>query len=138
MIHITDAVSFDEQEISERFVRAAGPGGVNTRRHATGVELRIDLARSSLPQEVKDRLIAIGGRHVTSTGVLIVAARADRSQVQNRVAAHASLLALLERASSVPSPRRPTSPGAAVRRRRLVAKERRSAVKRSRSERDDS
>jgi ribosome-associated protein len=136
MIHITDAVTLDEREVKERFVRASGPRGVNVDKDATGVELRLDLARSSLPQDVKDRLIAIGRRHLTSTGVLMVVARADRSQVQNRSAAHARLLALLARAAIPAVERKPTTPTAATRRKRQVAKERRSAVKRSRGQRD--
>jgi ribosome-associated protein len=137
MIHITDAVTLDEREVKERFVRAAVPRGVNVNKDATGVELRLDLARSSLPQGVKDRLLAIGRRHVTSAAVLIVVARAGRSQVQNRSAAHARLLALLERAATPPAERKPTAPTAATRQKRLVAKERRSAVKRARHQRDD-
>jgi ribosome-associated protein len=74
---------------------------------------------------------------VTSAGVLIVVARADRSQLQNRSAAHARLLALLERAARPDASRRPTTPSAATRRTRSSAKQRRSAVKRSRSTRDD-
>ena len=137
MIHITDTVAFDEGEIGERFVRAIGPGGINGDRDATAVELRLDIPKSSLPHEVKERLMALGGRHVTSAGVLVVVARADRSQVQNRSAAHARLLALLERAAKPPASRRPTTLTAATRRKRLSAKQRQSAVKRSRSRRDD-
>lgn len=137
MIHVTDAVAFDEREIGERFVRAIGPGGLNGDRDATAVELRLDIPKSSLPREVKDRLIALGGRHVTSAGILVVVARADRSQVQNRSAAHARLLALLERAAKPPASRRPTALTAATRRKRLLAKQRQSAVKRSRSRREN-
>lgn len=137
MIHITDTVTFDEREIRARFVRTAGPRGVNPNKDATGVELRVNLARSSMPREVKDRLIAIAGRHVTNTGVLIVVGRADRSQAQNRSAAYARLLQLLERAASPPAKRRPTRPSPVAKRKRLVAKERRSDVKRTRSTRAD-
>ena len=89
MIHITDTVAFDEREIGERFVRADGPGSINEDRDATAVELRLDIPRSSLPREVKDRLIALGDRHVTRAGILVVVARADGSQLHNRAAAHA-------------------------------------------------
>ena len=80
---------------SENALFGIGPGGLNGDRDATAVELCLDIPKSSLPQEVKARLIALGGRHVTSAGILVVVARADRSQVQNRSAAHARLLALL-------------------------------------------
>jgi ribosome-associated protein len=137
MIHVTDIIVFDEHEIHERFVRTAGPGGANIDRDAIGVELRVDIAASSLPEDVKKRLVAIAGRQVTSAGELVVVARADRSQPQNRAAAHARLLRLLERAATSPTPRRPTTPTSASRRLRVEAKERRSAVKRSRRRRDN-
>jgi ribosome-associated protein len=137
MIHITDTVAFDESEVSERFVRAVGPRGVNVRKDATGVELRLDIPRSSLPDDVKERLSAAGGRHVTTAGVLIVVGRATRSKVQNRSAAHARLLALVAGAATAPAKRRPTRLSSATRRQRVLAKERHSAVKRTRSRRDD-
>lgn len=137
MIHITDTVAFDEREIRERFVRSAGPRRTNVDRDATAVELRLDISRSSLPRDVKERLITMGGRRVTNAGVLVVAGRADRSQLQNRSAAHARLFALLERAATPPTRRRPTRIALATRRKRLVSKERRSSLKRSRSRRED-
>jgi ribosome-associated protein len=133
MIHVTETVALDEHEIQERCVRAMGPRRQNVNRDATAVELRLDVARSSLPQEVKSRLIAIGGRHVTSDGVLVVVGRLDRSQVRNRAAAHARLYALVERAAKPPKKRKATRLSPAAQQKRMVAKERQSAVKRSRS-----
>jgi ribosome-associated protein len=69
MIHITDTIVLDDREIKERFVRATGPGGQNVQKEATAVELRVDLGRSLLPPDVKERLIALAGRHVTTDGV---------------------------------------------------------------------
>lgn len=136
MIHINDMTVFDEGEIAERFVRSAGPGHKNIDRDATAVELRLDIRRSSLPQDVKERLVALAGRHVTAEGVLVVVSRADSSQARNRDTARARLLTLLKRASIAPKPRKPTRIGATIRRERLVAKQRRSAIKRERSGRD--
>ena len=138
MIHLTDTTVFDEGEITERFVRSAGPGHKNTDRDATAVELRLDIPQSSLPQDVKERLIASAGRHVTADGVLVVVSRADRSQARNRDTAHARLLTLVKRASMAPRPRKPTTIGAEIKHDRLVAKQRRSAVKRARRGGDDS
>jgi ribosome-associated protein len=137
MIHITDTIVLNEREIRERFVRATGPGGQNIDKDATAVELRVDIGRSSLPSELKERLIAIAGRHVTTDGVLMVVSRAHRSQAQNRDAARARLLSLLERAAKPPKKRKATKPRAAAREERLVSKKRHSAVKRSRSGRDE-
>ena len=138
MIHITDTVAFEEREIEERFVRAAGPRGTNPDRDATAVELRFDIQKSSLPRDVKDRLIALGGRHVTGAGVLVVVARADRSQLHNRTTAHERLFSLLERAARSPVKRRPTSVPPVEHLSRLIGNRRQGAVKRARRKhRDD-
>ena len=75
MIHITDTVVLNEREIRERFVRATGPGGQNIDKDVTAVELRVDIGKSSLPSDLKERLIAMAGRHVTTDGVLMVVSR---------------------------------------------------------------
>ena len=137
MIHITETTLFDDREIRERFVRSAGAGNKNVNSDATAVELRLDIVRSALPADVKERLIAIGGRHVTADGVLVVVSRADPSQARNRGTARARLLTLLSRASIPPKERKPTVVSPGVRHERLIAKERKSAVKRARSARDD-
>ena len=72
MLKITDAIALEDREIKERFVRAMGPNGQNSDRDATAVELRFDVTRSSLPTIVKERLIALGGKHVTRDGILVV------------------------------------------------------------------
>ena len=136
MTHITDMTVFDEAEIAERFVRSAGPGHKNIDRDATAVELRLDIRRSALPRDVKERLIALAGRHVTADGVLVVVSRADSSQARNRESARARLLMLVQRACIAPTPRKPTTIGAEIRHERLVEKQRHSAVKRARSGRD--
>jgi len=137
MIQVTDTITLDDREIHERFVRATGPGGQNVNKDATAVDLRIDIGRSSLPSDVKERLTALAGRHVTTDGVLVVVSRAHRSQAQNREAAHARLVALLKRAAKPPKKRKATKPSPARRQERLVSKHRQSAVKRSRSRRDE-
>jgi ribosome-associated protein len=133
MLHITDTIALDDRDIKERFVRATGPGGQNIDKDATAVELRVDLGRSPLPSDLKQRLTALAGRHVTTDGVLVVVSRVRRSQAQNRDAARARLVALLTRAARPPKKRTATRPGPAAREKRLVSKKRHSAVKRARS-----
>ena len=70
-IAITPAIALDERELDERFVRASGPGGQNVNKVATAVELRFDVAASSLPPDVKARLAAIAGSRMSSRGVLL-------------------------------------------------------------------
>src|SRR5436189_5218496 len=126
MIHVTNTVVLDEREIDERFVRASGPGGQNVNKVATAVELRFDVRSSSLPADVKERLIELAGHRMTMNGVLLLDSREHRTQAQNREAARARLIALLQQAARRPTIRRPTKPRAAAREKRPASKKQRS------------
>jgi len=129
MIPVVDDIAIEDREVHERFVRAAGARGQNARREATAVELRFDVGASLLPLEVKDRLRLLAGRTITSGDILIVTSRANRSLEDNRKAARARLLALLQRAATPPAARLRTGIGREAREERLSQKRRHAFVK---------
>jgi ribosome-associated protein len=137
MIEITDTLSIDDREVEERFVRASGPGGQNVNKVSTAVQLRFDVDASSLPAEIKTRLIAISGSRMTTEGVLVIDAREHRTQGQNREAARVRLVEMIKQAARRPKKRTPTRPGRAAKEKRLTSKKRRAAVKAGRGQASD-
>lgn len=130
MLQVTSTIAIAEDEISESFMRASGPGGQHVNTTASAVELRFDAAASpNLPEDMRERLRGLAGQRMTRDGVIIIRADARRSQALNRADALERLLALLREAAVRKRVRRPTRPTLASTRRKRDAKVRRSAVK---------
>ena len=134
---IAPGIVVEPGELSERFVRASGPGGQNVNKVATAVELNFNVAASSLPADMKARITRLAGKRMTSDGILMIDSRAYRTQAQNREAARERLLAFLTIAAVRPRPRRKTRVTKASKVKRLVAKKHRSTVKAARHAKDD-
>jgi ribosome-associated protein len=133
-IIISDEAVIRDEDLTETFVRASGPGGQNVNKVASAVQLRFDAAHAGgLSERVRVRAIKLAGQRATKDGVIIIEASRFRSQEQNRTDARQRLTALIAKAAEPPpKPRKKTKPSKGAIERRLKAKAGRSTVKKMR------
>jgi ribosome-associated protein len=134
MLQITPSLHLDPGELTFEFIRASGPGGQNVNKVATAVQLRFDvLHSSSLPTELKVRLLKAAARRISKDGILMIEAKRFRTQEQNRQDALQRFLEILRKASAKPKTRKKTRPSKASKEKRLQSKRLRSKTKLGRS-----
>ena len=129
MLFISRSIRIPEREIELSAVRASGPGGQHVNKVSSAVHLRFDIRRSSLPEDCKQRLLALPDRRISKDGVIVIKAQRFRDRDKNRVDALERLRALVRQAVSVSRKRIPTRVSARVRQRRLDEKVRRGQTK---------
>ncbi len=126
-------LTIDESEVTVTAVRAQGAGGQNVNKVSSAIHLRFDIGASSLPEAVKQRMLALADARITRAGVVVIKAQNHRSQDLNRMEAFSRLHELLELASHVPKARRATRPTRSSQVQRLDNKRLRGTVKALRS-----
>jgi ribosome-associated protein len=122
-------IAIDEAEVDISAIRAQGAGGQNVNKVSSAIHLRYDIPASSLPADVKERLLALRDKRITAEGVLVIKAQSHRTQDMNRLDAYARLQDIVQSVALAPKPRRATRPTRASKERRLQAKSQRSAIK---------
>jgi ribosome-associated protein len=133
MIHITNRIAINENEIREEFIQASGPGGQNVNKVASAVQLRFNVVNSpSLPEDIRKRVISIAGKRLSSEGYLIITARRFRDQHKNRADALKRLEQILRKAGEIEKPRIKTKPSRISKIKRIEAKRHRSDIKKIR------
>jgi ribosome-associated protein len=136
MLIVSHSISVPESELVERFLRADGPGGQHVNRTESAVELRFDVVHSpSLPEAIRERLLARRDRRLTSEGVLVIQGRRFRDQGRNRDDVRERLVEIIRDVLVPPKKRLATKPTRASKERRLVGKQQRGKTKQNRSRR---
>ena len=137
MLVINERIELNDSELDWQAIRAQGAGGQNVNKVSSALHLRFDIAASSLPDAVKQRLLATRDQRISDDGVVVIKAQRFRTQEKNRADALERLRELIVTATLVPKSRRSTRPTRASQQRRMDSKSKRGQTKRLRGKVDD-
>jgi ribosome-associated protein len=126
------SITVPEEEVELSAIRAQGAGGQNVNKVSSAIHLRFDIPASSLPEAVKERLLALSDQRITAEGVVVIKAQTSRSQEQNKAEAMARLQELVNSVAEAPKHRKATRPTRSSQRRRLEGKAVKGGIKRLR------
>ena len=129
---VAHSLTLREEEVEFIAIRAQGAGGQNVNKVSNAIHLRFDVGASSLPDEIKEKLLQLRDQRISADGVIVIKAQQHRSLERNRIDALTRLRELIARAAFVPVVRRPTRPTRNSQRKRVDSKVRRGQVKMSR------
>ena len=133
MLRINDVISIANEEIEFQAIRAQGSGGQNVNKVSSAIHLRFNIEKSSLPDEVKQRLKNMSDERITQDGIIVIKAQRHRSQQKNKKDALSRLRRMILPALLTPKTRKPSKPSKASKEKRLADKAKRSQIKKNRT-----
>ena len=139
MLRISNKISIPDRELIFTAIHARGAGGQNVNKVASAAHLRFDInASEALPEECKQRLLAMNDRRISAEGIVVIKSQEYRSQARNKMAASARLRELIHTTLVTRKPRKATKPTRSSQRKRLDSKSRHGRLKKSRGRPDES